>query len=396
MNKNKNLILYVLFVIFSSLIFTRGVFLIFLYNKGMNFFEVSMYQAIFFIVTSIAEVPTGYIGDKYGKQKSIIIGLLLLSINAIFMIVNNFLVVFYILAMIDAIAYAFISGSDRALLYEILEKMDIKDKYLKINSYIMAIQSIVTSTAIFLGGIIVNYSWNLNYALTFISFLLATLAIIILFKNSQELNLDEEKEEIKKITYKNLKENISYKNINIFMLFFLGVSFMDGFYSAYYNLNQIIFTKMEIKVALIGTFFTIAYLVNTFVYILVEPLCQKFSKNKLYSFLLFLQGVLIIAISQSNNNVLILVISVVICAIPEMLFIIYDSIIQDNIKENYRATILSISSLILSLIAALTYFLGGIFIEKFEISLILLNLGIVISILGAISNIFIKVYKKKL
>ncbi|CCK18624.1 hypothetical protein BN193_00180 [Lactococcus raffinolactis 4877] len=40
----------------------------------MTFLEVATYQAIFFIATTFFEIPTGVIGDKFGKVNSLLIG----------------------------------------------------------------------------------------------------------------------------------------------------------------------------------------------------------------------------------------------------------------------------------------------------------------------------------
>ncbi len=70
---------FMLYKLFSSLIFTRGIFLLFLLQeKNMTFLEVATYQAIFFVSTTLFEIPTGVIGDKFGKVNSLLIGSILL------------------------------------------------------------------------------------------------------------------------------------------------------------------------------------------------------------------------------------------------------------------------------------------------------------------------------
>ena len=77
---------FMLYKLFSSLIFTRGIFLLFLLQeKNMTFLEVATYQAIFFVSTTLFEIPTGVIGDKFGKVNSLLIGSILLTLLVLMM-----------------------------------------------------------------------------------------------------------------------------------------------------------------------------------------------------------------------------------------------------------------------------------------------------------------------
>ncbi len=395
MFKNRNIILFCIYTIFSSFILTRGIFLVFLLEKGLSMFEVSLYQSVFFISTTIFEVPTGYIGDRFGKEKSMIIGLLLLSANSIFMTVNTIPFLLLVLASMDAIAYSFISGSDRALLYEILEKTSDEEKYLKINSRVLVIQSAVTGLAVFTGSFLVTINWNLPYILTAFSFLFATFAVILLIKINKTKNLSAEKEVIDKFSIVSFKENITYKNTKVFLLFFVGVSFIDGYFIAYYNINQIIFNERGIDIKLIGLFFTLAYFAVSLSNLAVEPICKRFNKLKVFNMILIIQGILVIVVSQVNNNIMILLISLIICALPDMLYVIYDSIIQSNIKSTYRATILSVNSMIVSLGASLTYAIVGYTFEKVGVTVVILTMGVLLTIVGILASlILLKVNKE--
>lgn len=78
-----------------------------------------------------------------------------------------------LLAGLEAVAYTFISGSDSALLYQMLASRKMEDQYLKINSRILAAQSAVMGGAIFIGAQLAQYSWNLPYLLTMLILIVA-------------------------------------------------------------------------------------------------------------------------------------------------------------------------------------------------------------------------------
>lgn len=391
--KNNNLVLFGIYVIFSSLIITRGIFLVFLAYKGLSVFEIAIYQSVYFISTSIVEVPTGYIGDKYGKEKSIVIGLFFSAFVSILTGLNNISFLFFVIAVGEAIGRAFISGSDRALLYEILEKNNMSEKYLSINAKMLTLQSFVTGVAVFLGGYIVTVSWEFTYYLTALSYIIAGVVIILLVKKNNTSKIVEEKEEILKFSFRGFKSNILYSKVNLFVLFFIGASFLDGMFMAYYNINQIIFNEKGIDPKWIGIFFTLAYIVSSFANLLVEPITKRFDKNKVFVFLVIIQGILIVLVSEFKSNTLILAISLILCIVPDFLYIIYDTIIQRNIKSTYRATVLSVNSLLLSFSASITYVIVGYSIENIDLSLTLFVWGILISLGGIFCSIYIRVKK---
>ncbi len=73
MNKNATtqLHIYSAFFVLAGFVLNRGVFLLFLAEKGMSVTEIALYQALFNIATVVLELPTGLIGDFFGKKFSI-------------------------------------------------------------------------------------------------------------------------------------------------------------------------------------------------------------------------------------------------------------------------------------------------------------------------------------
>ena len=121
MNKNvtTQLHVYSAFFVLTGFVLNRGVFLLFLAEKGMSVTEIALYQALFNIATVVLELPTGLIGDFFGKKFSIQVGVLLLFFHTAGMLLLSgpFLVA---LSLVEALAYSLQSGSEQALLYEIV------------------------------------------------------------------------------------------------------------------------------------------------------------------------------------------------------------------------------------------------------------------------------------
>ena len=142
MNKNATaqLHIYSAFFVLAGFVLNRGVFLLFLAEKGMSVTEIALYQALFNIATVVLELPTGLIGDFFGKKFSIQVGVLLLFFHTagMLLISGPFLVA---LSLVEALAYSLQSGSEQALLYEIARNAGQGERFLTINARLLAAQS---------------------------------------------------------------------------------------------------------------------------------------------------------------------------------------------------------------------------------------------------------------
>ena len=87
-----------------------------------------------------------------------------------------------ILAGLEGFAYTFVTGSNSALLYDILKREHTENDYLKINSKVLSLESLTIGISIFIGGELAAYSWNLVYGIQIITMLFA----IVFLKNIDE------------------------------------------------------------------------------------------------------------------------------------------------------------------------------------------------------------------
>ncbi len=90
----------------------------FFQSKGLSMQDVFVLQALFSIVVVLAEVPSGYIADVFGRKRTMVVG-------ALFYAAGNSLLVgaegFWGLALFEVclgIGAALISGADLALMYD--------------------------------------------------------------------------------------------------------------------------------------------------------------------------------------------------------------------------------------------------------------------------------------
>ena len=111
-------------------------------------------------------------------------------------------------------------------------------------------------------------------------------------------------------------------------------------------MNQLFLDRIHINISTIGFFFSASYFINSVAYLLVGFILKILNHKQVFIYGLFIQGFLFLLLMHMKNPSVFLIFTIIACFIPEILFTVSDSIIQDYIDSKYRATILSVVSML--------------------------------------------------
>ena len=132
MEIRRNIFLFKLYYLFSAVWPLAALAIVFFQKiTGSYAFALGVFSIVN-IVQSIAEVPTGIISDKIGRKKTMALSSALTALAyIIFALAGTFAYKYLLIlgAVIWAIADAFASGTDDALMYETMEELRKADKY---------------------------------------------------------------------------------------------------------------------------------------------------------------------------------------------------------------------------------------------------------------------------
>lgn len=399
MNKNATaqLHIYSAFFVLAGFVLNRGVFLLFLAEKGMSVTEIALYQALFNIATVVLELPTGLIGDFFGKKFSIQVGVLLLFFHTagMLLISGPFLVA---LSLVEALAYSLQSGSEQALLYEIARNAGQGERFLTINARLLAAQSIATGVAIVLGSFIAQVSWSALYVCVSVFYLLQLFLLypIERMETTHSKNSGEERFDVVAKVFRRETWCIGESAFAVLLLL-IGTSMLDGFYGSYYNLNQLVFDAFDAPVSIIGIFFGASYAVNATAYIAADFFSSRFGKrNTMLGSMLIEAGLFMILPWFASNPLCLFGLSMVLCFLPEVVYITSENLIQDAIADDLRATILSVASLVRALFSAMFFSIFGYVLGLYPIQIALGVIGaIAIAITGVVSLKMVGIHVSK-
>ncbi len=387
-NSAKNKIYYSLYAFISSFALTRGIFLLYLAYRGLSASEIAVYSIMLNAMTALCEVPTGILGDKIGTRNSVMSGCILLALHAVIMANTRNHIILIVMGGMEGIAYTFVSGSDSALLYEILEERDEQKDYLSINSKLLALQSVTMGIMIFAGGVLARYSWELVYYIQ-ASAMFTAMLMLSKITNQRKADSARKADPIRKAdaagnegyrqkSADRWKSFIKYNPRIVFVIFVLGFSICDGVFCGYYNMNQLVFSKVGISIAVIGTFFSASYFINSAAYILVDFILRKINRKQIFIYGLLVQSVILFILVFVTDKGVFLVISIIACFIPEIIFAVADSIVQDYIISEYRATMLSIVSMVRTGVTAICYGGMGVMFDRVPVRAFLLGINLLV------------------
>ncbi len=181
-----------MFRFFSQFFFFIPVLVLFFQENNLSMTEIFLLESIYSISIVLLEVPTGAIGDYFGKKKSVAAGSLIFTTGIGFYSMGSSFSFFFIGELICALGSSLMSGSDSALLYSTLKSLGRESDYKKIegNSNSFMLTGIMLGGLI--GGIIGHYSLRMTIALSAVTCLIS---FLISLSITEPLNNNGEKRE---------------------------------------------------------------------------------------------------------------------------------------------------------------------------------------------------------
>ncbi|HSX28181.1 MAG TPA: MFS transporter [Candidatus Saccharimonadales bacterium] len=167
---------YLLYRMFSNMWFFGTVWLYF-YRLFITDQQVGLLDGMAFAIGLIAEVPSGALADKFGRDKMVRLGQLFIAGGILVQALNSSFTPFFVGQAIMMIGFSFTSGADDALFFE---KLGFKrDSTLWRKLVTRGSQAALTATLIatVIGGWLHTINPRVPWILTSLAFIVATVLI---------------------------------------------------------------------------------------------------------------------------------------------------------------------------------------------------------------------------
>ncbi len=382
-----NIKTHYIFTAFKSFDTTQGIWTLYLASKGLSLVEIGLIEGIFHVTSLLMETPTGVIADLFGRKTSRIIGILFMILSNIVIITSSNFLFLAIGFVLSALSYNFESGADEALIYDSLIYEKIEDRYMNITGKKEIIFHISSVLSLLIGGFVGNIEYKTVY---FIAIFLSIFSLIVAFQFKEppiikkESTTDKTVLELIKDQYK-----ISFQAIRLssklgYLIVFTSIIFAVTTISFYYlqlGWESVGFTPFKIGIYLAG-----ASIVAAIASYLADKIDKKFGAKKILTILPFFFSLSLFSMYFLNYAYIPFYL---ISFIEALVFVSTTDYLNQLISSEQRATILSFSSVMYSVVMILLFPLFGYLSDLISMKNTFLVLGGMILIFSFI-NLFSK------
>ncbi|OON98200.1 MAG: hypothetical protein ATN36_01140 [Epulopiscium sp. Nele67-Bin005] len=380
---DRNVKVYFLYMLISSFnIFSSFTALILNTKLEISVSTISVLLLVNQITKFSFEVPTGYISDRYGRKISSIIGIGLLLVGYSLLFTQNIALIF-VAIIIKAIGMTCISGSFEAMIIEGLPE----EFLVKFNALDRVFFYVGYGIACICGGYVIEAFTYQTIIMIDMVFIVLSLVLVLLVKESRQEKVDIEEDE--KISMKNVIDFIKSRKI---LCLFLLMDFITAFsfiaVESFYSLHL---TNMGLPTEVVGFIIAgqlifssiLGFVFHKFIkpsnntFVIASILHVAFTLMIYFEFIpLFLMPVLYLSGNISYS---------IYAPIKFELF-------QSEIKSEYRATIISIKSLLIALAGTSSFTIISILTNYVTLENVTILLLTVTLFVFAIINILLRKY----
>lgn len=162
-NLNRNIKLEYFFRFFCNFAMIDGIFVLYLQQKGLSLWQISILEAIFHATSLITEIPSGALADLLGRKRVLLASRMCGILSSLIMLLAHQMWLLGIGFVFTAWSYNLLSGSEEALLYDSFLGLGNEEKYIKTNGRLEFIAEISQGIALFSGGFLAKHSYLLCF-----------------------------------------------------------------------------------------------------------------------------------------------------------------------------------------------------------------------------------------
>ncbi|MGL4382117.1 MAG: MFS transporter [Bacilli bacterium] len=360
-----------------ALILIENIKSLYLNDVGLSIASISIATILYQISKIIFEIPTGYIGDKYGNKLSVIIGLLI-SIASFVLLLKPNLYIVIISSILYGIAKTFISGSYDSLIYTNIKHLS--DSKVKLFN---SINRFVWYIAFGMGISLSYYLYKLfGASVVIIATIVMHLVAISLLStiNDDHSNQDE-------LTLKgSFKYLIQNKKVTSYFMSFNLFCFSDIPFDVF---ALVILTKGNINTSTIALGLSLSTTLSVFGSFISVRIKEKYHRLVIYGAPVISLVFLFIAIYTNNNYILVVVLILkgIILALSGPIRYLEVNKLIDN---SHRSLAWSLNSLIQALLSSTSLALFALLVSNYSYAISLYILIVLSMVLSALNYLYIK------
>lgn len=169
---------FYMYLSLASFDVTRGIWILFLQHRGFSLAQIGLAESIFHLTSLLCEVPSGYLADRIGRKHSLYLGALCRMAGTVLIWWAPNLAWLFPAFILSALSYVFPSGADRALLYELNARLNAPIAYTTLASRAAGTRMVASSLGLLVGGALAARSYDYAYGMQFAAALVSILPLL--------------------------------------------------------------------------------------------------------------------------------------------------------------------------------------------------------------------------
>ncbi len=377
---NRNIKLISLGSFFTGLGFFRAVFSLYFLSKGVALEHVVFSQAVYSLLVTISEVPTGVIGDKFGHRTSVLIGKLLLCIPYVLYIFSPTIVGLYLSFLFFGIGDSLVSGSEEAQIHSNSEKGSFKKNLSRVMPNDIFGGVVGTAVASITYALLGSGAFVILLALNASTRFLSAVTTYFTDKSTRHYNnKDSHMIDIMKVGLRHIRKSTILRNLTIVKMLTVSAQYVVyGLYAPY-------FEEAGVSKVFIGLVLTFGLITNGLIMRYLHVLDRFVSLDKIVLILPAVMGITYGVFSVVHNPWLLVGIFILLQAQFDLLGPFLSDYVNHETGDDIRATVISgmsmvstIANVVSKLVLGLMVALGGA-VAVFRFQAVYLSVGAVVS-----------------
>lgn len=324
---------------FQGFVFYGPFATIYRQSRGLSMYNIFLIESVFWILVIALEVPWGWIADRFGYKKTLVISNILFFISKIIFYKAYSFEIFLIERIILAVVISGLSGCDVALLYSSADEGEAEKVFGRYNAF--------ASSGFFIASIfssmIVKYSLDKTALFTIIPYGIAAVLTFFL----KEVNTEKEEKPKLRNSF-----STAFKSKQIIILVISIALIREVVQAVEVFLSQLQYLRSGIDIRYFG-FLTAAIQIIRLSSVKAYRLSDNLGKTKSIEILYILITICCFFLTFISTPILTVTLIIIIAGSMSLVGPIALDIQNKAITTKDRATILSIYSMSGSLIAAI-------------------------------------------
>jgi len=343
-----------------SISFMSPVMTLFYLHRGLNYGEIFMLLLAVVVAMFLAEVPTGMIGDKYGRKTSIAIGIFLNMILTFLMIYAHSFIFFLVLMFAVGIVITFSSGSDEALLYDSLKSIGKEKEMNKVMGNITAIGFLPIIISAPLGAYLARDLTDPQFNLLILLALIPIFIALMVTLSMVEPKIGT-KQEHKSSSWELFKSSFQdIKNSPTLVRLFINKTLVLIICSHVFSIIwQPYLQDSGVPIATFGILIALSAMLIALGNKYLEKIEAYFGAEKLFFYSALLPMIFFAAAAFMKNILFAIILYLVIRIMLWIRIPVFSQFTNSHIKSHNRATVLSALSMVDSLFDIIIFVIAG-------------------------------------